>query len=437
MKYKVGFGLCLALIFVWSVPGTIALRGLLLLAALVVLASAAAGAELRPALRRAAVPLAVVALLSAWFVLQAVVVSDQPRWAFEELRGQWLIALVALAAGLLLGVAAPRRAAAASWLVTGIALVLALQAAAAVAHVAWQWLIGSGQQSYLMPLTGGKLEMSFVLNILLAILTVDLFCRATRRPPQLHLPLPAVLALLLLALWCSYLAGARNGILGILFLSVSAVSLFVFDQRRRLGPRRTLLAAGGIVAALAAFAIANYQADPRWQSFGETAAIAWDIDRHDTWIDTGSRPWPRLPDGREVDRSAYVRIAYIHGGLRLIAESPLGVGYGRNAFAHALKQRHPEARLGHAHSGWIDLGVGGGIPALLLWAAFIGSLMWRGWRSFFATHNPHGLLLFFLATGYAGRMALDSVNKDHMLQMFLFLVGLLLVRTRPREAVET
>jgi hypothetical protein len=57
--------------------------------------------------------------------------------------------------------------------------------------------------------------------------------------------------------------------------------------------------------------------------------------------------------------------------------------------------------------------------------------MWRGWRSFFDRGNAHGLLLFLLATGYAGRMALDSVNKDHMLQMFLFLAGLLLMLTAP------
>ena len=118
---------------------------------------------------------------------------------------------------------------------------------------------------------------------------------------------------------------------------------------------------------------------------------------------------------------------------RLIGEHPLGYGYGRNAFAHALRLHYPKAQLGHAHSGWIDLGIGGGIPALALWAALIGSLMWRGWRSFFDTANPGGLLLFFLATGYAGRMALDSVNKDHMLQMFMFLAGLLLVLATPRR----
>jgi O-antigen ligase len=141
---------------------------------------------------------------------------------------------------------------------------------------------------------------------------------------------------------------------------------------------------------------------------------------------------PTLPECRYVEPSAYLRIAFIRAGLRLIGEHPLGYGYGRNAFAHTLRTHYPSAQLGHAHSGWIDLGLGGGMPALALWAAFLGSLMWRGWRAFFERANAHGLLLFLLTTGYAGRMALDSVNKDHMLQMFMFLAGLLLILTAPQ-----
>lgn len=425
MKERIAFGLCLALLFVWSLPGTVALRTLLLLAALALLANRIASADFRDGLRSARVPLAWLAGFVLWLLLQALFVSAETGWALGELRGQWLPALLALLLGLLLARGEAGLAA------TGITLVFGSQAAIAVAIVAWHWLIGSGQPAYAMPLTGGKLEMSFVLNLLLAFLTIDLFCRATRRTPLLRLRGAAVIALGVLALACSYLAGARNGILGVIFLSFSATSLFVFDQRRHLGPFRTAAVAGAIVAALAAFATVHYRSDSRWQAFAETAVIAWDIDRHTTWLNQVAQPWPKLADGRNVDLSAYIRIAFISAGTHLVAEHPLGHGYGRNAFVHALRKQHPEAQVGHAHSGWIDLGVGGGVPALLLWAAFIAGLIWRGWRSFFDDNNACGLLLFFLATGYAGRMALDSVNKDHMLQMFLFLAGLLLVLTTP------
>ena len=418
--------LSLALLFVWSLPGTIALRSLLLLSALAVVAVTHVHGNWRSNFRDigqgAALPLALIATFSLWLMGQGIWLAAEPNWSLNELRGQLLPALLAFLLGLMLAPLVTR-------LATAIVIVFAVQAAIAIGHAVWHWFIHGVVLTKVVPLTGGKLEMSFVLNLLLAFLMVDLFCRATNRPHLLRLPLATVVTILLLDLAGSLLAGARNGIIGIVFLSVSAISLFIFDQRRRLGPTRTLTATLAIAAGVTALASLNYHADSRWQVFVETAPIAWDIDSHTHWINPADQSLPTLADGRLADESAYLRIAFIHGGLRLLADHPLGYGYGRNAFAHALRLRYPEARLGHAHSGWIDLGVGGGVPALLLWASFLGSLIWLGWRSYFGRNDAHGLTLFFIATGFAGRMVLDSVNKDHMLQMFLFLIGLLLTLT--------
>ena len=428
MNRRLAFWLCLSLLFVWSIPGTIALRSLLMVGAVLALATAFRPRIGLNALRDARLAVWLIGLLTLWLVVQAVAVSRETAWALVELRGQWLPALIAFAIGLLL--VRSTSADDGSRLPTAIVLVLGSQAALAVGHSLWHWAMHGELLRQLVPLTGGKLEMSFVLNLLLAFLTVDLFCRATDRPPLLRLRLPHVLAILAITLGCGYLAGARNGILGILFLSFSAVSLYVFDQRRRLGLVRSISAAAAIILSLGAFALASVWADPRWKTFTETAVVAWDIDHHHTWIDGDLRARPTLPDGRYVEPSAYLRIAYIHGGLRLIADNPLGTGYGRNAFAHTLKLRHPEAQLGHAHSGWIDLGIGGGWPALMLWAALLASLVAIGWQAFFRRGRAPGLVLFLLSTGYAGRMVLDSVNKDHMLQMFMFLAGALLMLSR-------
>lgn len=272
--------------------------------------------------------------------------------------------------------------------------------------------------------------MSYILNILLAALTVDLLWRACQRPPFLRLSLPAVVAALLLALFAAYLAAARNGSIGVLFLSVSAITLYLIETWRRHGGRRALAGGMLLLAAVASFAIVSYRSDARWQTFAATVPIAWDIDAHRTWLDSEHLSYPVLPDGEPVEASAYLRIAFIHAGLREIEKHPLGVGYGRNAFAHALRQSEA-AQLGHAHSGWIDLGVGGGIPALLLWAAFLGSLMAAGAMRYFRHDSPHALWLLLLTTGYTGRLVLDSVNRDHMLQIFLFLGAYLLVTSQP------
>ena len=63
----------------------------------------------------------------------------------------------------------------------------------------------------------------------------------------------------------------------------------------------------------------------------------------------------------------------------------------------------------------------------MLWLGFLGSLAVLGWRRFRQTHDYCALALLFLVTGYGVRMVLDSIVRDHMLQMFLFLAAFLAV----------
>jgi hypothetical protein len=433
LTYRLPLALCLALLFVWSLPGTIALRSLLLFVTAALLALSTSREEWRSVFREGRLPVLVFAALTVWFCIQAPLLATDPGRVFGELKGQWLPAAIALLTGLALGLALLReRQHAVLLATTGIVAVFGAQAAIAVLQSLWHW----HQQGQLLmqqvPLTGGKLEMSFVLNLLLAFITVDLFCRVTGRPAIIAFPLGVVSAILAITLASAYLAGARNGIVAIVFLSISAASLFVFDQRHRLGAVRALAAAALILLTVTIFGYASYSADARWQDFRETAGLALKV-QPGQFPELGTPAWPMLTNGRPAEPSAFTRVAFIHMGLELLGDAPLGHGYGRNAFGHALREIHGSGR-GHAHSGWIDLGVGGGIPALALWGAFLASLMWLGWQAFSHRGNAHGLLLFLLAAGFAGRMALDSVNKDHMLQMFLFLAGVLLVLTAPPRA---
>lgn len=425
-RQTLAYAVTLMLVFVWSIPGTIALRTLLLLGGLALAASSPEAWSRSEGKRRFPASLAMLAVLSTWWLLQALLVSEETAWALGELRGQWLTALVALGLGILmsrLDSARPQVEGSALW--TGIALVFAAQAAIAVAQSLWHWTTDGSMLRGEVPLTGGKLEMSYIVNILLAIVTVDLFCRAANHRTLLRLPVPASLACAALGLTANYLAGSRNGVLGTLFLAASVVGLLLIDGRKRIGSRKTLLMALALVVGTAVFAIANFVSDPRWKTFSETARIAVDIDNHKAWYDVSAHPLPLLSNGEPVEASAYVRIAWLSAGMRLARDVPLGVGYGRNAFVRALRKQYP-AKLGHSHSGFVDLLASGGLPAVILWLAFAGSLVSAGWRSFTAFRSPRGLLLILLVGGYTGRMLIESVSRDHMLQIFFFLVGALL-----------
>lgn len=434
MSARIAVFSTLALLFVWSLPGLTALRHLLLFAGVLALLPLTRRPALAAAVQANRWSFITLAALTLWLIAQALFVSLETAWALGELKGQWGNAVLAGALGLLLALAVRgKQIPGAAWLTTALAGVLILQAAIAVGQSVVHWFAHGELLEGVVPLTGGKLEMSYILNILLAALTVDLLLRTCRRSRFLRLPLFAVIAALLLALFAMYLAAARNGVIGVLFLSVSALVLYLIETWRRHGGKRALGGGVLLLAIVISFAVTSYRNDGRWQTFAATVPIAWDIDTHRTWLDSEHLPYPTLADGTPAESSAYLRIAFIHAGLREIEAHPLGVGYGRNAFAHALRQNE-EAKVGHAHSGWIDLGVGGGIPALVLWAAFLGSLMAGGALRYFRHADPHALWLLLITAGYAGRMVLDSVNRDHMLQIFLFLSAYLLTVSLPPVA---
>ena len=414
------------LVFIWSIPHTIALRYVLLCAvSLLALCTCPIDSSLRRALP--VPPLLAFGLFAAWLVTQAIFVSGETAWALRELKSQYLPALVACAIGILFGrhdVEARDGRGSALW--TGIALVFALQSAIAVGQSAWHWWQHGELLRQIVPLTGGKLEMSYIINILLTILSVDLFCRISDGKTFLRLPLAGTLTCLAFGMGASYLAGSRNGVIGIALLTFTAIALFLISARTRLGTWKVASISAALVIAVSGFAIASYKADPRWQVFAETARIAIDIDKQQAWYDPVTHPLPLLNCGKPVDESAYLRIAWLAAGVRVAGEIPWGVGYGRNAFARALKQQHYDTRVGHSHSGFIDLLAGAGIPAVLLWLAFIGTLITTGWRAFSRLQSPDGLLLILLTAGYTGRMLIESVSRDHMLQIFFFLTGVLL-----------
>ena len=82
-----------------------------------------------------------------------------------------------------------------------------------------------------------------------------------------------------------------------------------------------------------------------------------------------------------MDASAYMRIAWFKEALVFIGEHPLGIGYGRNAFGHGIKIKYGK-RVGHSHSGILDLTIGTGIPGALLWLGFLLSLVYLAFRRF-------------------------------------------------------
>lgn len=419
------------LFFVWPIPRTISLRDVLLVVCLGLFARLACQNrhESFPwqSLR---IPFSLYITLSVWIVFVALVISDETAWALGEIKGQWLKATIAVVVGGLLGVVIrhTRGMLNLTLIVIGSVLLFHVLYVDYEAMRIWFGATGVWYREYIPRLAGlteGPDKSNYLTNMLLYMLFAEIFMRVVYR--KRFLPIGNVLLAVIvgLALFSVYVEAVRNGIaeLAVVFGLVLTLIAKTGDRIRRV----TALGAGfTIVAVMLILGSLNLNKDDRWQTFIETVPIALDIENRG-WVDQ-NLPQPKLANGETVDWSNYSRIARIRAGLSLMMDHPLGVGFGRNSFGHAVEQKYG-LRTSHSHSGIIDLGVGAGLPGVLLWLVFLGALWRLGYRGIRESHGIPALVLLFLTTGYGFRMLVDSTIRDHMLQMFLFFAAFLAVAT--------
>lgn len=232
---------------------------------------------------------------------------------------------------------------------------------------------------------------------------------------------------------CSYTLQMRNGNLGLLLLLFFAAIMVAFRKARDVHPVKLISILLSFLLALGVTGYAFIKSDVRWLSFTDTASYAWDTKSHKAWL--FGIPYPIMPNGKVVEESAYERTAWLKEGLILVAERPLGSGYDRNAWGQRLADKYQVDRMrgAHSHNGLLDLAVATGIPGVLFWLGFLASLASIGFRAFRQGAIMEGLVLLFLVTGYFGRSVVDSVIRDHFLQVFMFLSGCFLALCQSAE----
>lgn len=423
-------------IFILPVPGTIALRYslILVLLCLTIVLIRKTGSVRDSGLASRAKPLILgLALITAWFVFQAIAISAETAWALKELANQWLPAILVACFGIAIVIVLAKAGWSRSQILGLLAICMLVQVMASFLAVipiyAAEGFFPQGKTWF----TAGKLEISYWNNLLLTLLAVDVFSRWLYQKSITRLPLCIVTAGIILVFTSNLAFGARAGLIGSGILIVSLSILVFWHERSRLGRSRVaafMLSSALLIVILAAM---SYRLDPRWAGFEETAEMAWTQKESAAWLNPDEVPLPTLVSGVPAEASAYYRLSWIRAGLQLIGDYPLGVGYGRNAFGHALRKT-TETRLGHAHSGIIDLTVGTGLPGLLLWLGLLASLVFMGLRRYFTQQDAVGLVMVFAAGGFFGRMLIDSINRDHMLMLYFLIIGILVAL--PEEAAD-
>jgi len=412
--------LALALMLVWPIPHTIALRNVLLAAGFVWAATSVARQGF-PGVGPARAALSWLTGFLVWMALQAAIFAVDASRAFGEIQGQWVPALAAGFFGFVLGRRAEGQQVS-RWLWRGIVLVLAVHAAATLWSAAAPLWGGGTLLRRVGGLTEGPDKSNYLTVTLVCILLATFFCRD--RDAHL-LPGRTLLVLFPLVLATLYVEQIRNGLVS-LALAASLLVAFLFTESK--GAQRARPAVWGIVAAGLVLFAALALTDARWKQTLESAREAWHADTrsvvlHPTLAEAGGDP------------SAYLRLAMLKEGLAQAAAHPLGVGFHRNAFGQALRLAHGQGS-GHSHSSVLDLAIGVGAPGVLLLVGFFLALMKTGWQTEAQRGDGLGLLLLLVAGATLGRAVLDSCLRDHMLQQTFFLFGLLLAASRSTRQIK-
>lgn len=421
--------------FVLPIPHTISLRDTLLLCLLGFFGFLAwrarpSSATWLPELR---LPLVLYLILTLWLLVVALAVSPEPSWSLGEIRGQWLKGAVAWIAGMLAALSVQKEARLHKPMLMAVFIALLLHVLyldfAALATL----VQGGPVPRRIGGLTEGPDRLNYLTNILFAFLVAELLFRLSYRRGFLPLGYGLLGIVCAAVLFSVYVVQLRNGVLPLILMGLLFAVLYYRQARSRIG--RPVLAVIGtlIVSGMFLFAYLSTESDSRWRDLQETIPIALDTQNHKAWLDPVKYPYPSLPNGQPVNESNYLRIAWLREGSLLVLENPLGVGFGREAFEVGLRQKYGEGR-GYSHSGFLDLAIGSGFPGAVLWLGFLGGLFYAARRRFAVSENYPSLLLMFLIADFGSRMFIDSIIRDHMLQQFLFLVGLASVMMCPVRA---
>lgn len=94
--------------------------------------------------------------------------------------------------------------------------------------------------------------------------------------------------------------------------------------------------------------------------------VAEQLEKIDAWKDYGARGYPVNELGMMVSETNYLRAVWARVALGFIQDMPLCYGLVCKSFGDIAAEKWPESTLFQAHSAWLDLTFGIGVPGVLL-----------------------------------------------------------------------
>nr|WP_201743094.1 O-antigen ligase family protein [Atlantibacter hermannii] len=282
-----------------------------------------------------------------------------------------------------------------------------------------------------------RTRMSFQINMITGFLIAELLARALIHKRFLLLKTSFLIVMLVANLICTALVDTRWGTIGLVGSLFSTFLLLSLHKMRR----GNIMKIGAIFIALAlaaaAVAYTSWKTDPRWQALESDAVAGWNAPFTSFCYNKTDGSIPRNEDGLPINHSNGCRASFFHQGWKLVGEHPFGIGPRKEAFREILRNdlNDPRINIPHSHYGLIEFGLQNGIAGIAGWLVLLLMCWYTGWKQYRHGNMMAGLFLLLFTIGFFSRTLVDHNLKDHYLEQYMLLTGLLvgICATRNRE----
>lgn len=221
------------------------------------------------------------------------------------------------------------------------------------------------------------------------------------------------LAIVTISLASTLIAHSRASILFIIITSIFIVTININNKNKF-----PILKFATIILLLSVlFGWIAMKTDNRWAKLSQSFSSAMHI-KDPAYVCLANNSLPSA-EKSDIDVSSYSRFIFASIGFYELLKHPWGYDGSRSSFNQLSKEYCPPnfTPPAHAHNGWIDLGLAIGVLGMLIWLLLLTSGLVYGWyfRKFIF---GRGLLLCSAILIF--RALVDSIFRDHMLEMWSF-----------------
>ena len=426
-----------ALLAVWSLKNTIALRNTLLaigtLLALFLFWQYSRGKGSKSNSPSTSgswaqyTPLALSFAMLIWVMIHYLLFSSEPGQQFQELGSTWLRVLEAIFIGLATGLVLhehPRRAQ---------FLWLGIFGSFIYLFIHYLEMYFQTSQAFMPNYYFSSPFSNKINTVLMGGLFISAICGSSaaaliQNRPNYPWPIYCywLLGVLTILFAFTTIIDTRNGVgVGIILIASWLIYIGASKLRQQINSKKLNwkmgLAALIPVLLIVFFVQQHLSINRGWNHFIDDVTVAIKIDEVPNWQDIQKYGYPKTASGEPVYPNNYERAAWATAGIDSLLKNPLGYGMLEHSLGKVIKQSYPEANIRSSHSAWIDLGLAFGIPGLILTLGALLLTIVLALRS----NSPNRLVVIWIAADLLLTFTIAEVSSKHTIEILFFCIALL------------